>query len=354
MRIKKISTTLQQAFAPFVVLIAISACGVDEENVREESVSVVEPKIFDTHEDLEKTLGLRAMDAPYCPAGSVYGEKFKLCVKGSDALGPFSEAMKAACVKNSGGPSCQSNVWEKAFASSLRGQGVCPAGTTRTSDGLCIEGANAFGPFSTSQVERCRALGGKEACETPRWSVAMARTTVSPPQAMSIPYLCQHQNVNRPSATCGNTSLAMALSAVLNKSVTADFLWNYNAENFGYNMANSRDKFAQVAKSLGAAGSRAAVLTARGMKTELDAGRLIVLQGRFTNAFGHIIVLAGYNSQGFIAYDPNGKWNGGATGSGYAHCGPTRSTGKGVVYSYADIESQSLLGSDYSVGIIAK
>ena len=170
----------------------------------------------------------------------------------------------------------------------------------------------------------------------------------------NVPYFCQNTNYYRPSATCGNTSLAMALSYVLNKSVTPDYLYSYNYQKFGYRMANSRYRFADVAKSLGAHGSKAAILTESQMKSELDKGNVLVMQGKFTNSYGHIVLVIGYNSTGFVVHDPFGKWKGSYTGSGYYKCSGSNATGKNVTYSYSQFKSQSLVNPNFSVGIIAK
>lgn len=172
-----------------------------------------------------------------------------------------------------------------------------------------------------------------------------------------VPYFCQHNNSYEPSSTCGNTALAMALSAVLGRTITPDYLYNYNPSHTssGYRKVNSRDRFAEVARSLGASGSRAAVLTESQMKAELDKGRLLVMQGYFTNvSSGHIVLVVGYNSSGFVVYDSNGRWNGGRAGSGYNRCGGNNDSGKGVVYKFSDMRSQSLLGSNFSVGVISR
>lgn len=169
-----------------------------------------------------------------------------------------------------------------------------------------------------------------------------------------IPYFCQLKNSYQPNSTCGNTSLAMGLSAVLGRTITPDYLYSYNMNRFGYNLANSRFRFAEVARALGASSSRAAVLSESEMKAELDQGRLLVMQGYFTNSYGHIVLIVGYNSSGFVVNDPYGRWAGGRVGSGYSLCTGSSGPGKGVIYSYADMRSQSLLNPNFSVGVIAR
>lgn len=176
----------------------------------------------------------------------------------------------------------------------------------------------------------------------------------SKPEESGVPYFCQHANRFEPSRTCGNTSLAMALSAVMGENISPDELFSTNQQRFGYQLANSRFRFAEVARSWGAAGSRAAILSESEMKTELDRGAYLVMQGYFTNSYGHIVTVIGYTEQGFIVHDPNGLWNGGSTGSGYQRCTAGDATGRSVVYSYQEFREQSLRRPNYSVGVIRR
>jgi len=295
-----------------------------------------------------------AASALYCPEGFSYSASARLCVNAEEALGPFTEAMVADCKRFGGGDSCDNLTWERNFAQNLRGNAECPKGASRTLGGLCVEGGHAYGPFSQQLVETCQRNSGGQGCLTMRWNRSFAESMAPGEQRSTVPYFCQLNNVNGPRSTCGNTSLAMALSAVLGRRITPDFLWTHNTNTFGYNLANSRFRFAEVARSLGANGSRAAVLNVDQMKAELDRGRLLVMQGYFTNSYGHIVLVIGYNAQGFIVHDPFGRWRGGQTGSGYVNCGPGSNTGQGITYSYADMQRQSLLNPQFSVGVIAR
>jgi GH24 family phage-related lysozyme (muramidase) len=74
------------------------------------------------------------------------------------------------------------------------------------------------------------------------------------------------------------------------------------------------------------------------MKAALDNGTPVIIHGYFT-AFGHIVVLIGYNEKGFIVHDPYGEW----TSNGYIRndsSAPAR--GRAIVYSYGLIERACL------------
>jgi peptidoglycan-N-acetylglucosamine deacetylase len=111
-----------------------------------------------------------------CPSGysllKVGSAGGQLCVNGTDAWGPFTEEMKAGCVAAGGGPACESDRWGQAFALSLRGTGLCARGASFDEEtGYCTEGANAFGPFPKALVDKCLAAGGGEvACRSARWN----------------------------------------------------------------------------------------------------------------------------------------------------------------------------------------
>lgn len=290
----------------------------------------------------------------YCPDTYAFDPVARLCVKDGKAIGPFPIAMQRDCIRFGGGSACQNLTWDLSFAKNLRGTDECPKGSTKSAQGLCVENGQTFGPFSQELVAKCREQNGGESCSTMRWSAAFAQNLLPSSRVSDVPYFCQLSNVNSPRSTCGNTSLAMALSAVMQRRITPDFLWTHNATNFGYTLANSRFRFAEVARSLGAQGSRPAVLTEQQIKNELDNGALIVMQGRFTNSYGHIVLIIGYNAQGFIVHDPFGRWRGGQTGSGYVNCGPSLNTGLGITYSYADMRRESLLNPQFSVGVIKR
>lgn len=65
------------------------------------------------------------------------------------------------------------------------------------------------------------------------------------------------------------------------------------------------------------------------IRRNIDNGNPVIIHGYFTS-FGHIIVVTGYDKDGFIVNDPNGEW----FSSGYR----TDLSGKGLHYSNGLIE----------------
>ncbi len=113
--------------------------------------------------------------AVFCPAGFAYNTAARLCVSATEAVGPFTAAMTAACVRNGGGATaCESDRWALGFARSIRGGEACPPGAAfDASLRHCREGDNVFGPFSRVEVAQCRARGGGAVCEGYRWNRVM-------------------------------------------------------------------------------------------------------------------------------------------------------------------------------------
>jgi len=110
-----------------------------------------------------------------CPTGytltKVGTQGGQICLNGVDAYGPFTAGMIARCESFGGGPACKSDRWTQSMALDLRGTGVCPVGASLDSlTTYCVEGANAFGPFPKAIVAKCVAAGGGSACNSARWN----------------------------------------------------------------------------------------------------------------------------------------------------------------------------------------
>jgi peptidoglycan-N-acetylglucosamine deacetylase len=105
------------------------------------------------------------------PVGSAGG---LLCLSEKEASGPFTVAMQESCREKGGGQSCSNAVWSRGFATWVHGGGRCPVGATLDSElGVCVEGDEAFGPFSQEMVKRCRVAvsnPSSKVCESNRWS----------------------------------------------------------------------------------------------------------------------------------------------------------------------------------------
>jgi uncharacterized protein YvpB len=70
---------------------------------------------------------------------------------------------------------------------------------------------------------------------------------------------------------------------------------------------HSPDDLAQIVRDYGAKDSFTQTATIDEVKDWLSHEKPAVIHGYFTR-FGHIIVLVGYDSTGFIVHDPYGEW----------------------------------------------
>lgn len=117
-------------------------------------------------------------DSLACPVGftatPVGTAGAMLCLSEKEAQGPFTQAMQDACREKGGGDACARGRWARGLAVWLHGEDRCPIGATFDSQvSACVEGENAFGPFSKQQVARCRTLSAdpdSHVCESNRWS----------------------------------------------------------------------------------------------------------------------------------------------------------------------------------------
>ncbi|QKE60850.1 putative cysteine protease [Arthronema virus TR020] len=146
---------------------------------------------------------------------------------------------------------------------------------------------------------------------------------------LPVPYLSQNDNQNNPSGSCNVTSMAMVCKFLhpsrnfgkTNKSEQLeDFIYR-DFLNRGLSRHNPHDmdewfKLNKVASVFDGSA------TLEDIKAHLDRGYPVIIHGYFT-AFGHIVVVTGYDETGLIINDPYGEypyknWN----------------TGEGVHYSY--------------------
>ena len=94
--------------------------------------------------------------------------------------------MKQKCKQNGGGSACEKSAWSLAFARNVRTKSACPPGATLSGRGVCIEGEDAFGPFTRAHVDNCIKAGGGNVCTSSlRWSGKFAESTspISQPSA---------------------------------------------------------------------------------------------------------------------------------------------------------------------------
>lgn len=104
----------------------------------------------------------------FCPAGSTFSILSRLCIKGNEAVGPFTKSMIDTCrAKNYS--FCDQPLWPLGPTKSLRGVGICPVGSTLNSQGDCVENGFIYGPFRHEFVNKCKRTHLQSDCESLRW-----------------------------------------------------------------------------------------------------------------------------------------------------------------------------------------
>ena len=134
----------------------------------------------------------------------------------------------------------------------------------------------------------------------------------------SVPYYYQYDNDFEPGSTCGLTSAAMVVGA-RGRNRTPDALYL----DYGKSQGQSPEGLAQLFRWEGFSADSGRYATRAELRSMLDAGDPVVVHGYWTSA-GHIAVLVGYDSAGWIVHDPAGDWY-----QGYGY-----SSGERVHYPY--------------------
>jgi uncharacterized protein YvpB len=149
---------------------------------------------------------------------------------------------------------------------------------------------------------------------------------------LGVPYESQLDNKNNPTGSCNVTCCSMVLKYYgvrgNGNGQLEDQLYQWMIDN-----RLSRHSPQDLQKLLIARGVKddyRSTYSIDQLKASLDKGHPIILHGYFTR-FGHIIVLKGYNSKGFIVLDPYGEY----FSTGYN----TSVSGKDLTYSYRLITS---------------
>lgn len=148
-------------------------------------------------------------------------------------------------------------------------------------------------------------------------------------QNLNVPYLSQLNNTIFPTGTCNVTSVAMCCAFFGEPTHRAsgeqleDYFTRYCLD-FGLSRHSPGDLviLAQKHNYRPRFNSRA---TWTQVKAWIDSGKPCIVHGWFT-AFGHILVIYGYNEKGWTVHDPYGEW--------YADGYDTSVSGEGLTYSY--------------------
>lgn len=145
----------------------------------------------------------------------------------------------------------------------------------------------------------------------------------------ATPYRYQYANANDPSGTCGVTSASMVLG-FHGINVTPDQLYVRH----GVAQGQSPGALADLYRMYGLYAASTYTGTFAQVRAYLDAGLPVVVHGDFT-ASGHIVVVVGYDRDGFIVHDPSGRWDGALRGS---YAARTATNGRFVRYSLASLD----------------
>jgi uncharacterized protein YvpB len=187
----------------------------------------------------------------------------------------------------------------------------------------------------------------KDHCKISRTAVDNVDNREVPPATkLLVPYKSQLDNEENPRGSCNVTSIAMCLEFLGiqgGDGQLEDELYRY-AERKGYSRHDPRD-LARIVRDYGRKDNFTEWATIDKCKAHLASGNPAVIHGYFTS-FGHIIVLVGYDNEGFLVHDPYGEWFRG----GYR----TDFSGKFLHYSYNLIERVCIPDGQFWVHFISK
>ena len=169
-----------------------------------------------------------------------------------------------------------------------------------------------------------------------------------PTVRLGIPYRSQMDNLYNPTGACNVTSIAMCLDflRVPRRQKTGQYedeLYQYAIDK-GYSRWEPKD-LAKIVRDYGAQDYFTENATIDDVQDWLASGNPAVIHGYFTS-FGHIIVAAGYDSEGFFVHDPYGEW----FPTGY----DTSVSGAYLHYSYRLIRSVCMADGNFWVHFISK
>lgn len=173
------------------------------------------------------------------------------------------------------------------------------------------------------RLTRCGATPVEDAPQVPNAPPAANANSVD----LAVPYFYQYNNAYEGSATCGITSAAMAINYWLPNNLTPDAIY----VEYGKSKGQSPEGIASISRGRGLKAMATRSGTREQIRSHLRAGRPVVVHGFWTGP-GHIAVITGFDSTGWIANDPAGDWE-----VCYG-CG----TGKRVRYGYGGGWDQKL------------
>lgn len=126
-----------------------------------------------------------------------------------------------------------------------------------------------------------------------------------------VPYLTQLDNLNNPYGSCNVTAVAMVLGfyripIFQNRQQLEDILYQWLIDR--RMSRHSPYDLSELLKTYRPHSTFTEKAKWGDVKRHLEGGNPIILHGWFTR-FGHIVVLVGFNEQGYLVHDPYGKWS---------------------------------------------
>jgi len=169
-----------------------------------------------------------------------------------------------------------------------------------------------------------------------------------PTVRLGIPYRSQMDNLYNPTGSANVTSIAMCLDFL--KVPRRQKTGQYEDELYEYAIAKNYSRWdpydlAKIVKDYGAQDFFTENATIEDVQDWLASGNPAVIYGYFTS-FGHVLVVAGYDSEGFFVHDPYGEW----FPSGY----DTSASGAYLHYPYRLIRSVCMADGNFWVHFISK
>jgi len=169
-----------------------------------------------------------------------------------------------------------------------------------------------------------------------------------PTVRLGIPYRAKMDNFYNPTGACNVTSIAMCLDFL--RVPRRNRAGQYEDELYEYAIAKGYSRWdpydlAKIVKDYGAQDFYTENATIDDVQDWLASGNPAVIHGYFTS-FGHILVAAGYDSEGFFVHDPYGEW----FPTGY----DTTVSGAYLHYSYRLIRNVCMADGNFWVHFISK
>lgn len=137
-------------------------------------------------------------------------------------------------------------------------------------------------------------------------------TPAGPAQAkvLKVPYFCQLDNRLNPTGSCNVTCVAMGLAYLGMPYRSGPQLQEElyrKMEQLGWDRHDPNHLKALIESYPGYRDSFRTNGSFKDIQTSIDCGRPVIIHGYFTSS-GHIIVIKGYDSSGFIVNDPYGEY----------------------------------------------